>query len=272
MIQLHTAFSIYPTVGPCAVIAYWKRRILRWMFKALKVGLVVLGAAVMSGCATVSNPDPLEAVNRKMFMVNEGLDKVVLKPAAKAYQAVVPAVAQTGISNFFSNLAEPWTSANLLMQGEVKASAQTLGRFGANTTVGVFGLMDPASGWGLPKRREDFGLTLDAWGIGTGTYLVVPLMGSTNVRDLLASPVNGAGDLTGGISSTSTRNMLAVTKMVSKRSQYLRPGELLEEAALDKYSMMRDIHLKRRNRSESKKPVTSSLEPSTTVVAESESR
>jgi phospholipid-binding lipoprotein MlaA len=272
MIQIHTALSIYATVGPCAVIAYWKRKILQGVLKALKPALVLFGAAVMSGCASVSNPDPLEAVNRKMFMVNEGLDRVVVKPAAKAYQAVVPAVAQTGISNFFSNLQEPWTSANLLMQGDAKAGAQTLARFGANTTVGVFGLMDPASGWGLPKRREDFGLTLDTWGMGTGSYLVIPLIGSTNVRDLLASPVNGAGDLTAGISSTSTRNVLTMTQMVSKRSQYLRPGELLDQAALDKYAMMRDIHLKKRNRSESKVSVTSAGESGADVLVESAPR
>ncbi len=205
-------------------------------------------AALSAGCASTPGPDPLEAANRKVFAFNEGVDKVVLKPAAKAYQAVVPTVAQTGVSNFFSNLQQPWTSVNLLVQGEPKASLGALARFGTNTTVGVLGLMDPASGWGMPGRAEDFGLTLDTWGVGSGSYLVLPLFGASNLRDVLASPVDSLGSANSHIASASARNTMTVTHMISKRSQYLGAGELVDQMALDKYAMVRDMHLKRRNR------------------------
>lgn len=212
------------------------------------VACLLAVAAVSAGCSTAPGPDPLEAANRKVFAFNEGVDKVVLKPAAKAYQAVVPTVAQTGITNFFSNLQQPWTSVNLLVQGEPKASLGALARFGTNTTVGVLGLMDPASGWGMRGRSEDFGLTLDTWGVGSGSYLVLPLFGASNLRDALASPVDSVGSASSHIASASARNTLTVTHLLSKRSQHLGAGELVDQMALDKYAMVRDMHLKRRNR------------------------
>ena len=205
-------------------------------------------AILVSGCATKSQPDPLEPVNRKMFSFNEGVDKVVLKPAASAYKQVVPAAAQTGISNFFSNLQEPWSSVNLVLQGRVGDSASTLARFGTNSTVGVLGLMDVATGWGMPEKKEDFGLTLDTWGVGTGPYVVLPLFGPSNLRDTLASPVDSMGNAKGQIASVSVRNTMTVVQAVSGRADHLEASKLMDQAALDKYLLLRDLHLKRRNR------------------------
>lgn len=207
-------------------------------------------AVISAGCASNPNKDPLEAANRKVFAFNEGVDKVVLKPMAKAYQAMVPDMARTGVSNFFSNLQEPWTAANLLLQGSPGASLDTLARFGTNTTVGMLGVMDPATKWGMKKRNEDFGLTLDTWGIGTGSYLVLPLLGSSNVRDLASFPMNSMGNPTGQVSDVSTKNTLTVLSMVSKRAQYLPASELADQVALDKYTLMRDAHMNRRNRAQ----------------------
>ncbi|WP_228896848.1 VacJ family lipoprotein [Acidovorax sp. Leaf73] len=205
-------------------------------------------AILFSGCATTTQPDPLEPVNRKMFSFNEGVDKVVLKPVASAYKQVVPAAAQTGISNFFSNLQEPWSSANLMLQGRVGDSASTLARFGTNSTVGVLGLMDVATGWGMPEKKEDFGLTLDTWGVGTGPYMVLPIFGPSNLRDTLASPVDSMGNAKGHIASVSVRNTMTVVQAVSGRAEHLEASRLMDQAALDKYLLLRDLHLKRRNR------------------------
>lgn len=205
-------------------------------------------AILVSGCATKSQPDPLEPVNRKMFSFNEGVDKVVLKPAASAYKKVVPAAAQTGISNFFSNLQEPWSSVNLVLQGRVGDSASTFARFGTNSTVGVLGLMDVATGWGMPEKKEDFGLTLDTWGVGTGPYVVLPLFGPSNLRDTLASPVDSMGNAKGHIANVSVRNTMTVVQAVSGRADHLEASKLMDQAALDKYQLLRDLHLKRRIR------------------------
>ncbi|RAR76197.1 phospholipid-binding lipoprotein MlaA [Paracidovorax anthurii] len=213
--------------------------------RALLLCAAVLGA----GCASGSRPDPLEPVNRKMFAFNEGVDKVVLKPVATAYKAAVPPVAQTGISNFLSNLQEPWSSANLVFQGQVREGAANFARFGTNTTVGLLGFVDVASGWGMPQRgAEDFGLTLDTWGLGTGAYVVLPVFGASNVRDLLASPIDSVGRPGSYVDSVSARNTLTVVQAVSQRARHLEAGELVDQAALDKYAFMRDAHFKRRNR------------------------
>ena len=208
---------------------------------------VLMGFALLAGgCATVQKPDPLEPVNRKVFAFNEGLDKVVLKPTATAYRAVVPAPARTGISNFFSNLAEPWSAVNLMLQGRFKDGASDLGRFGTNSTVGVLGFVDFASDWGMPRHGEEFGRTLGAWGVDTGAYLVLPLLGSSSLRDAAASPVNSFGNPVGYVGNVPVRNTLTVLKVVDKRAKYLDASRLIDEASLDKYAFVRDAYLQRR--------------------------
>lgn len=210
--------------------------------------LALITATLSTGCATTAHiQDPLEPVNRTVFSLNDGLDRAVFQPAATAYQKVVPPVVQTGVSNFFSNLQTPWSSANLLLQGRGREGASTIARFGINTTVGVLGLVDVATGWGMPPRSEDFGLTLDTWGLGTGPYVVLPLLGPSNVRDVLSRPVDSLGSLQA--SDVAVRNSLTALQMVSRRADLLEMTRLLDQAALDKYAMVRDAHIKRRNRS-----------------------
>lgn len=209
--------------------------------------LALTTAALSTGCAsTAHSQDPIEPVNRAVFSLNDGLDRAVFQPTATAYQKVVPPVVQTGVSNFFSNLQTPWSSANLLLQGRAREGASTIARFGINTTVGVLGVVDVATGWGMPPRSEDFGLTLDTWGLGTGPYVVLPILGPSNARDALSLPVDSLGSLQA--SDVAVRNSLTALKMVSKRADLLEMTRLLDQAALDKYAMVRDAHLKRRNR------------------------
>ena len=213
-------------------------------------GLLALALAALSaGCATAPQSDPLETVNRKVFSFNDGLDRAVLKPTATAYRKVVPDAVQTGVANFFDNLQTPRSSANLVLQGRVREGAAGAARFGVNSTIGVLGVLDVAAGWGLPARSEDFGLTLDTWGIGSGPFVVLPVLGPSNVRDALSLPVDSLGTPQPG--DAAVRNSLTATRIVSKRAGMLEMTKLLDQAALDKYAMVRDAHLKRRNRAAS---------------------
>lgn len=127
--------------------------------------------------------DPLEPFNRRMYCFNYYADKYVLMPAVHAYEFVTPKIAQKGVSNFFSNLQEINTFVNSLLQFEGRKATITLVRFGINSTLGIFGLFDVASKLHLPKQYEDFGLTLAKYGVGNGPYLVLPLLGPSNLRD-----------------------------------------------------------------------------------------
>ncbi len=137
--------------------------------------LLIVSGVLLSGCATPQNPDPIESVNRKTFALNEGIDKVVLKPVATVYKTVVPTPVRGGVTNFFSNLGDPWSGANLLLQGRFKDGMSDFARFGTNTTVGLLGFMDVATGWGMPRHGDGFSDTLGVWGVGGGAYLVLPL-------------------------------------------------------------------------------------------------
>lgn len=213
------------------------------------------------GCAIVQKPDPLEPVNRKVFAFNEGLDKVVLKPTASAYKAVVPTPARTGISNFFSNLAEPWSAVNLMLQGRFKEGMSDLGRFGTNSTVGMLGFVDFASDWGMPRHGEEFGRTLGAWGVGTGAYLVLPLFGPSDLRDAAALPVDSLGNPLGSVGNVPARNTLTVLKVVDKRATFLDAGRLVDEISLDKYTFVRDAYLQRRRQGQNAGSDGSVVEP-----------
>ena len=127
--------------------------------------------------------DPWEGYNRWMYDFNARFDRYILIPAVNAYRAILPGFARTGIHNFFSNLGEFSNLANSILQGKVSQSGRTLGRLVVNSTLGIGGLMDPATGFGLYRQREDFGQTLGRWGIGSGPYFVLPILGPSTLRD-----------------------------------------------------------------------------------------
>ncbi len=211
--------------------------------------LMVAALAGLSGCATTGQPhpsDPLESFNRAMFSFNDGVDSVALKPAATVYANVLPSFVQTGVGNFFGNLADVWTSVNNFLQGKVEDGLTDMMRVALNSTLGLGGLLDIGSEAGLPKHKEDFGQTLGKWGFGPGPYVVLPLFGPSTLRDTVALPVDLAGDPWSYVDPSSTLAAGSVVRVVDLRAAALEAGNLVEDAALDRYSFIRDAFLQRR--------------------------
>jgi phospholipid-binding lipoprotein MlaA len=213
--------------------------------KALLLGSVLF----MSGCATTNshNPeDPLEGFNRSMFEFNDTLDRVALKPAATAYQEVLPSFVQTGVGNFFGNIGDVWTMVNSFLQGKAENGLNDFMRVAVNTVLGFGGVLDIASEAGIQKHKEDFGQTLGTWGVASGPYVVLPLFGPSTVRDTAALPVDIYGDLWTYTTPVDVRNTGAVIRLVDQRASLLNASNLLEDAALDRYSFVRSAYLQRR--------------------------
>ena len=212
-----------------------------------RLGLAVLTAATLSACATSSNPkDPYEGFNRAMFKFNDTLDKAALKPAATAYKKVLPSFVQTGVGNFFANLGDVWTAANNLLQGKGADGMSDVTRVAVNSTVGIVGLFDVASKAGLPKHNEDFGQTLGVWGLNSGPYLMLPLLGPSTVRDTAALPLDFLGDPWYYKRPVYLRNIGTATRVIDKRAALLDASNLMEDAALDRYEFVRDGFLQQR--------------------------
>jgi phospholipid-binding lipoprotein MlaA len=140
----------------------------------------------------IPNYDPWEGFNRSMYKFNYGFDKYVWLPIVDGYEFILPDVVQTGIANFFHNLFEIRSVMNNLLQGDAGGTLSASGRILVNTTVGIFGLWDPAKHIGLDRDDEDFGQTLGVWGVGPGPYLVLPFLGPSSVRDGIGSGVDAA--------------------------------------------------------------------------------
>jgi len=217
--------------------------------RTLLWGAIALVLAVLQGCAMSPNAnprDPWEPFNRNVSNFNEGLDQAVLKPVATAYQNVTPQIMRTGVNNFFGNISDVWSLVNNVLQLKPAESVETLFRVGVNTTIGLIGLIDVASDLKLQKHTEDFGQTLGFWGMPTGPYVVLPLLGPSTLRDSLALPVDAKGNLVSHLDDVALRNSLIALRLVDRRASLLRAGELLDAAALDKYSFTRDAYLQRR--------------------------
>ena len=219
---------------------------------ARRIALVfLLGLhALLVGCATVSagaDPrDPWEGYNRQVWRFNEALDQAVFQPVARGYQAAVPEIVRVGVGNFFGNVSDVWSFVNNALQLKPQESAQTLARVGINTTVGLLGLIDVASSVDLPRYREDFGQTLGFWGLPSGPYLILPLLGPSTLRDTAAFPVDRQGDLVGWVQDNPVRYSLVGLRLVDLRADVLQAGRVIEGAALDKYTFVRDAYLQRR--------------------------
>ncbi|MGP1675858.1 MAG: MlaA family lipoprotein [Burkholderiales bacterium] len=216
-----------------------------------RLSLLLLFGALggLGGCATTGgNPDdPLERYNRAMFSFNDGVDKAIIKPVASGYKAVMPEFARTGVTNFFANLGDIWIGINNILQGKLGTGASDFGRFAINTTAGILGLFDIASNAGLDKHNEDFGQTLGRWGVGSGAYVVLPFLGPSNVRDgFSVLAVDWHGDPLWHVGNVPTRNELYGVRVVDTRANLLDVSQLLEDAALDRYSYVRGAYQQRR--------------------------
>jgi phospholipid-binding lipoprotein MlaA len=210
-------------------------------------GAALLSAFVLGGCATNGTPgDPLEPLNRGIYQFNDTVDKAVLKPVATGYKEVLPSPVRTGVSNFFSNLDDVLVVMNDVFQFKIEQGLADFSRLFVNSTIGVAGVFDVATPWGMEKHNEDFGQTLGKWGIGNGAYLVLPFLGPSTVRDGVGRVVDAQADPVMNVDHIPTRNSMIVLDAVDRRARLLEVGKVLDEAALDPYVFVREAYLQRR--------------------------
>jgi len=193
-----------------------------------------------------SEHDPIEGVNRKIFWFNDRVDVYVLEPVATGWAFVSPKRVRTSVSNFFANLRFPIVAVNDLLQGKVVDSASDVGRFAVNTTVGVLGFFDPATRFGLEKHVEDFGQTLGVWGVPPGPYLVLPIFGPSNPRDVVGLGVDYALSVTPFFVDQYILIGVRAIDAVNERSLILEEVKDAKEAAIDYYTFVRDAYFQRR--------------------------
>lgn len=213
--------------------------------KWFRTGLLFLVFGLTTSYATASSlpeeNDPFENMNRAIHEFNLDFDRVLLKPIAKPYRKVVPAPVRRGIGNIFSNLWEPMTVVNDLLQGKVGQATNDTLRFLINSTVGLLGIFDVASALNLPKHKEDFGQTLAVWGVPAGPYLVSPFLGPGNLRDATGLvPQFLYGDAVSYLDSPDSVYAGGV-RIVDARSRLLDSDSLLE-AQPDKYLFLREVY------------------------------
>ena len=213
---------------------------------------VFLAASLLTSCAArrvTASPehDPLEGFNRKIFWFNDRVDTYVLVPVASGWAWVAPVRVRTSVKNFFDNLRFPIVTVNDLLQAKPVAAGSDVARFAVNTTVGVLGFFDPASGWGLEKHNEDFGQTLGYWGVPAGPYLVLPLLGPSDVRDALGLGVDTAASVTPWFVDEFILIGAQAVDVIDERSLVLQEARDAKESSVDYYSFLRNAYVQRRN-------------------------
>ena len=212
-------------------------------------GLAATLALAVSGCATTGGGDPrdpFEGLNRGVYGFNDKVDTWVLRPVATGYHNYVPGEIRDRVRNFFANIADPMIGVHNILQGKFEDGFFDWVRFGFNSTVGLFGLHDVASDMGYEKHNEDFGQTFGRWGSPPGPYLVLPFLGSSNVRDGVGLGLDYYFDPMTGVRDKDFSYPLWAVRVVQTRADLLDASRILEEAALDKYTFQRDAYLQRR--------------------------
>ncbi|HKQ45726.1 MAG TPA: VacJ family lipoprotein [Rhizomicrobium sp.] len=221
------------------------------------VGILVLGL-LAAGCASTTASqdttmvyDPFEDVNRFFFDLNQRLDRNAGRPAATAYKNTVPQTVRSSLHNLLDNLGGPVTVANNLLQTRFEDAGVAAGRFVVNTTIGVAGIFDVATDWGMPGRNRDFGETLGTYGVPPGPYLVLPLRGSTDVRDFAGNYIDGYATPLRYVRYEG-RNYVGLVKStlgsMDNRSANLVTFRDIERASVDYYATMRTWYMERRAR------------------------
>jgi len=207
---------------------------------------VLASSALLQGCATRQNPDPLESMNRKVFSFNETLDENVLRPVATGYKAVTPQPTRTAISNFGGNIKDIWSAINLFLQGHPGEGATQLMRVSVNTTFGLAGFIDIATPMRLERQNEDFGQTLGVWGVKPGAYIVWPFLGPSTLRDSVGLPGDMYFSASRVFSNDPEVYWVSALTLVNARASLLDVSNLLGDVALDRYAFVRDAYLQRR--------------------------
>lgn len=207
-------------------------------------------AALTAGCATdqvYRNPnDPWEPFNRVVYQFNDDFDTVLLKPVAKGYQFITPAPVDRGITNFFDNLADVRNGVNNALQFKMTRAFTSVGRVVVNSTVGVLGFVDVASNLNMPKYNEDFGQTLGTWGVAPGPYIVLPFLGPSTGRDTVGLVGDWYTDPLTYVDDGGVAWGAKALRIIDRRADLLAASKVLEAAALDPYSFVRDGYLQRR--------------------------
>jgi phospholipid-binding lipoprotein MlaA len=202
------------------------------------------------GCATPADHDPRdpwEGWNRNVQKLNDTLDNYVMRPVARGYQKVAPKPVDQGVTNFFSNVEDVGVIGNDLLQFKLKQTGQDIGRFLVNTTVGLGGFVDVASKMDLPKHNEDLDQTLGAWGLPSGPYLVLPVIGPSTPRgvvgvagDSMSNPINWVSPVIWPWSAGALRT-------VDMRADLLSATKIMDEASVDRYEFIRNAYFQQRN-------------------------
>ncbi|MDD4911806.1 MAG: VacJ family lipoprotein [Sideroxydans sp.] len=216
---------------------------------ALRFSLV-LTSLILTGCSTLHlsaytlDKDPLEPLNRKVFVFNDTVDQAIVKPIAKGYAAVVPAPAKTLVNNFFSNLDDVTVTANDLLQLKFAQAASDGSRVIFNSTFGIFGLLNVTER--LEKHNEDFGQTLGYWGVHSGPYLMLPLLGPSSFRDGAGLYADSFASVISNTQDVPTRNTAWAANALNTRVNLLEQEKVMDNATIDRYSSLRDFYLMRR--------------------------
>jgi phospholipid-binding lipoprotein MlaA len=209
-------------------------------------------ACSLIGCASLppgSTPDPrdhIERFNRSMFKFNTALDHAILRPVARGYVKVAPHPVRTGVTNFFGNLGYTKTIGNDIFQGHPLDFGSDVGRLVVNTTVGIGGVFDPATRFGLEKHDRDFGQTLGKWGLPTGSYLMLPLLGPSDVRDAFGLVPDRFMSIEGQINDPVVQAGVSVADKINARANML-PFDRAIDTAYDPYALVRNVWFQRRD-------------------------
>jgi phospholipid-binding lipoprotein MlaA len=201
---------------------------------------ILPGLFLMICFSLAANDDPFEGINRGIWNFNEALDDNFAKPVAEAYDTITPTFVQTGITNFFKNINEVDNTINQLLQGKPILAINDFTRFLINSTIGLAGLFDVASSFGLERHREDFGQTLGKWGVSQGPYLMLPILGPSTPRDLMSRPITSFLSGTFAIDDTDVRLSLTALDALETRARLLDVETLIVG---DKYTFVRDSYL-----------------------------
>jgi len=227
----------------------------RWMCVLLRplatLGAILSLAASLGGCASLppgSQRDPrdhTERFNRSMYKFNTAVDRAILRPVARGYVKVTPRPVRSGVSNFFGNLGYPKTIVNDILQGHPLDFGSDIARFAVNTTVGIGGVFDPATHFGLEKHDRDFGQTLGKWGLPSGTYLMLPLLGASDLRDAFGLIPDRFLSIESQINAPGVQAGLTVSDKTNGRANML-PMDKTIDSAYDPYAFVRNAWLQRR--------------------------
>ena len=234
-----------------------------WLLAALLAACLGLGACATTGGATgvtgsapstaaaaaapVLNPaDPWERWNRRVYAFNDAIDSAVIRPLAEGYVKVVPSPVRQAVGNFGNNFGDAWSAVNHLLQGKFEGAMNSVMRVATNSVFGLGGLIDIASEAGIERQREDLGQTLGRWGVPAGPYVVLPLLGSSSVRDSATLIPDLYVSPTLLTDNHAAQGGLLSLYLIDTRANLLPATRMLDSIALDKYTFVRDAYLQRR--------------------------